>query len=88
VLEAAALECQRGGRTLFRGLSFALARGEALRVAGANGRGKTSLLRILCGLLVPTAGEVQWKGERIRELREEYSRQVVYLGHAPAVRTT
>ena len=86
MLEAAALECQRGGRTLFRGLSFALARGEALRVAGANGRGKTSLLRILCGLLVPTAGEVQWKGERIRELREEYSRQVVYLGHAPAVK--
>jgi heme exporter protein A len=86
VLEAAALECQRGGRILFRGLSFALAQGEALRVAGANGRGKTSLLRILCGLLVPTAGEVRWKSERIRELREEYSQQLVYLGHAPAVK--
>jgi heme exporter protein A len=71
---------------LFRGLSFAVASGEALRIAGANGRGKTSLLRMLCGLLVPTAGEVKWKGEHIRELREEYSRRLVYVGHAPAVK--
>ncbi|MGH8740341.1 MAG: heme ABC exporter ATP-binding protein CcmA, partial [Burkholderiales bacterium] len=48
--------------------------------------GKTSLLRILCGLLPPEAGEVRWKGERIGALREEYSRQLVYLGHAPAVK--
>jgi heme exporter protein A len=86
VLEAADLECARGGRTLFRGLTFALQAGEALRIAGANGRGKTSLLRILCGLLTPAAGEVRWKGEPIRSQKEEYSRQLVYLGHAPAVK--
>src|SRR4051812_11725287 len=86
MLEGSDLACERGGRTLFRSLSFALAAGEALRIAGANGRGKTSLLRILCGLLTPNGGEVRWKGERIGELREEYSRQLVYVGHAPAVK--
>ena len=80
------LECERGGRTLFRGLSFALAAGELLRIAGANGSGKTSLLRILCGLLTPTSGDVRWKRSPIRELREDYSRSLLYLGHAPAVK--
>jgi len=86
VLEATAVECERGGRTLFRGLSFALKGGELLRIAGQNGSGKTSLLRILCGLLAPTQGEVRWKGTRIAELREDYSRELVYVGHAPAVK--
>jgi heme exporter protein A len=86
VLEASGLECKRGGRTLFRELTLSLESGALLRVAGPNGSGKTSLLRILCGLLLPTAGEVRWKGEPIRSLKEEYSRQLVYLGHAPAVK--
>jgi heme exporter protein A len=86
MLEAADLECARGGRTLFRGLSLALKPGGLVRVAGDNGRGKTSLLRILCGLLTPDAGSVRWNGEPIARLREEFSRHVVYLGHAPAVK--
>jgi len=86
MLEAAGLECVRQQKKLFSGLSLALGAGESLRVAGANGSGKTSLLRILCGLLPPDAGEVRWKGEGIRSLREEYARQIVYLGHAPAVK--
>jgi heme exporter protein A len=86
VLEAQLLECQRGGRTQFRDLSFTVEGGQALRVAGANGSGKTSLLRMLCGLLLPAAGQVLWKGAPVRELREDYSRELVYLGHAPAVK--
>jgi heme exporter protein A len=86
VLEAGELECERGGRTLFRGVSFTLASGELLRLAGPNGSGKTSLLRILCGLLTPSQGEVRWRGVPIRRLAEEYSRQLVYLGHASAVK--
>ena len=86
MLQVTDLECSRGGRLLFSGLSLSLGEGEVLRIAGANGRGKTSLLRILCGLLVPAAGEVRWKGEAIGALREDYSRQLVYLGHAAAVK--
>lgn len=86
MLQAADLECERGGKVLFRGLSFSLAVGESLRVAGANGSGKTSLLRILCGLLPPSSGEVRWQGAPIRGLGEEYSTRLVYLGHAPAVK--
>ena len=86
MLEAAGLDCVRQGRALFRALSFSLKPGERLRIAGANGSGKTSLLRILCGLLAPNAGEVRWRGEKIASLKEEYSRYLVYLGHAPAVK--
>ena len=86
MLEAVDLQCVRGDRQLFDGISFALDGGTLLRVAGANGSGKTSLLRILCGLLTPSAGEVRWKGEPIAALREEFSRELLYLGHAPAVK--
>jgi heme exporter protein A len=86
VLEAAGLDCERSGRTLFRGLSFTVARGELLRIGGPNGSGKTSLLRILCGLLTPTQGEVRWRGTSVRQLAEEYSRDLVYIGHASALK--
>jgi heme exporter protein A len=86
VLEGRDLECRRGGRTLFRELSLVLRPGEIMRIAGANGSGKTSLVRILCGLLTPAAGEVRWKNEPIQRLKEEYARELVYLGHAPAVK--
>ena len=86
MLEAAGLECERGGRRLFRGLSLALAGGDLLRIAGANGSGKTSLMRILCGLLAPTAGRVKWRGEPISTLKEEFTRELLYLGHAAAVK--
>ncbi|MGN3973872.1 heme ABC exporter ATP-binding protein CcmA [Tsuneonella sp. SYSU-LHT278] len=56
------LACRRGDRLLFAGLSFALGPGEALQVAGANGTGKSSLLRILAGLLRPFAGSVETAG--------------------------
>ena len=86
MLQADKLECERGGRRLFQSLSFTLNAGELLRIAGANGSGKTSLLRILCGLLPPTAGSVRWDGTEVARLREEYATQLVYLGHAPAVK--
>lgn len=86
MLEARELEATRGNVTLFRGLGFVLMPGSLLRVTGANGSGKTSLLRALCGLLLPTAGEVHWKGENIRALREEYWRVLAHVGHANALK--
>ena len=61
-LAADDLACRRGDRLLFRGLSFALEPGEALQVAGANGVGKSSLIRILAGLARPYAGSVASEG--------------------------
>jgi heme exporter protein A len=61
-LAATDLACRRGDRVLFRGLSLALRPGEALQVAGANGIGKSSLIRILAGLLQPFAGEIERDG--------------------------
>lgn len=86
MLEARQLECTRGDRRLFSGLNFTLGRGQLLRVAGANGSGKTSLLRIMCGLVAPSAGEMRWQGRSIRSEREEYSRNLVYIGHLNALK--
>ncbi|HEV3010602.1 MAG TPA: cytochrome c biogenesis heme-transporting ATPase CcmA [Burkholderiales bacterium] len=86
MLEAADLRCERGGKTLFQNLSLQVSQGELLRIAGANGSGKTSLLRILCGLALPAHGEVRWKGVAIRRLGEEYSRSLVHIGHASGLK--
>lgn len=80
------LECTRGERRLFAHLDFTVEAGTCLHIAGENGAGKTSLLRILCGLLSPTAGEVQWEGENIRKLREDYWQQIAYVGHLNGVK--
>ena len=61
-LAATDLACRRGDRVLFRGLSFALEPGQALQVAGANGVGKSSLLRLAAGLLRPLAGTIDRGG--------------------------
>ena len=86
MLEARELAATRGDTALFSGLAFSLAPGALLRVTGANGSGKTSLLRALCGLLMPSAGEVRWNGENVRALREEYWKHLAYVGHADALK--
>ena len=86
MLEARELAATRGDTTLFSGLAFTLESGVLVRVTGANGSGKTSLLRALCGLLMPSAGEVRWNGENVRSLREEYWKQLAYIGHADALK--
>lgn len=86
MLTVSGLECRRGGRALFSGLSFGLQPGELLHIQGVNGSGKTSLLRILAGLSRQDAGGVRWNGTDIRESREDYASSLLYLGHQPAVK--
>jgi len=80
------VSCVRGERTLFSGLDLQLPGGQMLRVAGANGAGKTSLLRMVCGLLAPSSGEVRWRGQPLAGQREQWGRELVYLGHAAALK--
>ena len=86
MLELQAVACVRGGRTLFSDVNMALQPGQLLRVSGVNGAGKTSLLRMLCGLLAPAQGRVLWQGQPIASLRDEFNRQLVYVGHAAALK--
>ncbi|MGD2082692.1 MAG: ATP-binding cassette domain-containing protein, partial [Chromatiales bacterium] len=60
VLESRGLACIRDDRTLFSGLDFSLHRGQVMVLEGRNGSGKTSLLRILCGIRMPDEGSVLW----------------------------
>jgi heme exporter protein A len=76
----------RGDRRLFRGLNFSLSPGTFVRLTGPNGSGKTSLLRILCGLLTPAEGQVLWKHKNIRSLGEEYFTVATYLGHRHGIK--
>ena len=86
LLEAIDLECFRGDRRLFTGLDLALAPGELVHVRGPNGSGKTSLLRILCGLTMPTRGTVRWSGEEMALGSPEHLSQIHYVGHASGVK--
>jgi len=76
----------RGERLLFSDINFSLPPGGFLQLTGPNGSGKTSLLRILCGLTKPESGEVRWRGEQIQSLAEDYSRNITYIGHRNAVK--
>ncbi len=86
MLEVAKLECVRGDRRLFTDLSFSLGQGELLYLHGHNGSGKTTLMRAICGLFHPSSGEILWNGENVRDLSEEYTREVVYIGHKNGIK--
>ncbi|HEI8866547.1 cytochrome c biogenesis heme-transporting ATPase CcmA [Serratia sp. AKBS12] len=85
MLEVRNLSCVRDERVLFSGLSFSLSSGEIVQIEGANGAGKTSLLRILAGLARPDGGEVLWHGESTLRSRERYHWELLYLGHHPGI---
>ena len=87
MLETAGLQCIRGDRMLFTDISFRLEEGEILHIKGENGSGKTSLLRMLCGLMMPAAGKILWKGANIRKQNEEFNRDLLYLGHRLGIKS-
>ncbi|MCG6887852.1 MAG: cytochrome c biogenesis heme-transporting ATPase CcmA [Proteobacteria bacterium] len=86
MLEVINLECTRGDRRLIHGLAFVLEAGELLHLNGHNGSGKTTLMRTICGLIAPTCGEVRWGGHNIREIRDTFNQELVYIGHKNALK--
>ena len=81
MLQGFSLACVRGDRELFKDVNFSLEAGGLMQVRGPNGSGKTSLLRMLCGLSNPAAGEIHWCGKAIRSLDGDYFAAVTYIGH-------
>lgn len=86
LLSAHNLACERSERLLFERLSFSLGPSQLLLVQGGNGQGKTSLLRLLTGLGRTDTGEVRWRGEPVARCRENYHREMAYLGHANGIK--
>lgn len=85
-LELRDVRCVRGERLLFSKLNFSCPLGTLVRIAGPNGTGKTSLLRLLVGLMPPQQGEILWGGSPISRLKEDFWKELVYIGHLNGVK--
>ena len=85
-LAAQSLVCRRNGKTIFRDVSFSLQGGDMLMVTGANGSGKTSLLRQLAGLLPVASGDIRWEGRPITDDPAAYRQCLHFVGHLEGVK--
>ncbi len=85
-LQACDLGCERDARLLFEHLELQLKAGDLLQVAGPNGSGKTSLLRLLCGLMPPAEGEVRLNGQPLAGQRAHLARHLLWIGHAAGIK--
>lgn len=85
-LGARALAARRGERLLFKGLELALQPGEVVWLRGTNGRGKTTLLRLLAGLATPAEGEVLFQDRPLRAAGAEWRQCLAYVAHANALK--
>jgi len=86
LLKVDELYCERDERILVENLSFQLIKGQILHIKGKNGSGKTSLLRVLCGLYQGFEGQVDFLGEPIDEAREAYNQSMLFIGHHVSVK--
>jgi heme exporter protein A len=80
-LEARDINAWRGDRHLLRDVSFAVEPGEFLKITGPNGVGKTTLIRVVCGLLPAESGVVEWRGRPVTSSNDEFHADLAYLGH-------
>lgn len=85
-LQTRQLTCERDWRVLFSGLELQLSAGQMLQVSGPNGSGKTSLLRLLAGLMQPSEGEILFKGQPLARQRDELARNSLWIGHAAGIK--
>jgi heme exporter protein A len=86
MLDVVELRCSRGERLLFSDISVTVKPGHLLAVVGENGSGKTSLLRLVCGLSLPDSGEIVWRRNPIRQLKELYRAELIYIGHCNGIK--
>jgi heme exporter protein A len=85
-LRTEGLHLWRGERHVLRGVAFELCGGQVLQLTGANGAGKTSLLRTLCGLIHPEEGRVLWGGVDVRQDMRAFHAALAYVGHEPPLK--
>lgn len=88
VISVTNLSIIKRDRLLFENLNFALVQGGLLYVKGQNGAGKTSLLRVLAGLVEADCGNVYFSGQNIQDCRENYHQYLVYFGHKLGINQT
>ncbi|MBV4484242.1 cytochrome c biogenesis heme-transporting ATPase CcmA [Pseudomonas sp. SWRI153] len=86
VLQTVALACERDLRLLFENLELRLASGDMVQISGPNGSGKTSLLRLLAGLMQPTDGQVLLNGQPLAGQRSGLARNLLWIGHAAGIK--
>jgi len=86
LINAINLTCIREERILFENLSLSICPGDIVQIEGANGSGKTSLLRILAGLSQPYEGNVYFQDKAISQTRELFYQNLLFLGHLPGVK--
>ncbi|GFM82738.1 cytochrome c biogenesis ATP-binding export protein CcmA [Pseudomonas cichorii] len=86
LLEAISLSCERDWRLLFENFELRLDTGNMVQISGPNGSGKTSLLRLLSGLMQPTSGEVRLNGLPLEGQRAELARNLLWIGHAAGIK--
>lgn len=85
-IQAVALACERDWRILFSQLELSLQPGQMLQVSGPNGSGKTSLLRLLAGLMQPTAGQILLHGQSLTQQRTQLAASMLWIGHAAGIK--
>jgi heme exporter protein A len=86
MLKVAGLHLWRGDRHVLRGVSFNGEPGHCVLLTGRNGAGKTSLIRVIAGLLDPEEGEVRWRDTPTRRARDDFHAELAYLGHEPPLK--
>ena len=86
LLETKELSCERDERVLVDRLNLVVNKGHVYQIEGPNGSGKTSLLRVLCGLSSRYTGDILWQGETLAKHRAEFLSELLYVGHSAGIK--